>query len=74
MAKQGKARVLNNEEHKQFLAYLATTRQPALNKAVYLLGLRAGARIGSIAGLELNDVLDNSGNLKEVVELLLESQ
>tara|TARA_A100001037_G_C15041779_1_gene585836 strand:+ start:466 stop:1044 length:579 start_codon:yes stop_codon:yes gene_type:complete len=69
MAKQGKARVLNNDEHKQFLAYLATTRQPALNKAVYLLGLRAGARIGSIAGLELNDVLDNSGNLKEVVEL-----
>ena len=69
MAKQGKASVLNPEQHKQFLDYLATTRQPAQNKAIYLLGYRAGARIGSIAGLQINDVLDASGNLKEVVEL-----
>jgi integrase/recombinase XerD len=69
MANQGKARVLNPEEHEQFLQFLATSRQASLNKAVYLLGLRSGARIGSIAGLHLNDVLDTSGNLKEVVEL-----
>jgi len=69
MAKQGKASVLNSQQHQQFLAYLATTRQPAQNIAIYLLGYRAGMRIGSIAGLELNDVLDKSGNLKEVVEL-----
>lgn len=69
MAKQGKARVLTTQEHTQFLQYLATTRQAALNKAVYLLGYRAGLRIGSIAGLRLNDVLDSSGKLKEVVEL-----
>ena len=30
---------------------------------------RAGLRVGSIAGLGLNDVLDSGGNLKEVVEL-----
>ena len=69
MAKQGKASVLNPQQHQQFLAYLATTRQPAQNKAIYLLGYRAGMRIGSIAGLRLNDILDSSGNLKEVVEL-----
>ena len=69
MANHGKARVLNPDEHRQFLSFLATSRQPSLNKAVYLLGLRSGARIGSIAGLHLNDVLDTSGNLKEVVEL-----
>ena len=69
MAKQGKASVLNSEQHQQFLAYLATTRQPSQNKAIYLLGYRAGMRIGSIAGLRLNDILDTSGNLKEVVEL-----
>jgi len=69
MAKQGKASVLNPQQHQQFLAYLATTRQPAQNKAIYLLGYRAGMRIGSIAGLRLNDILDTSGNLKEVVEL-----
>lgn len=69
MAKQGKATVLNAEEHGRFLSYLATTRQPLQNKAIYLLGYRAGLRIGSIAGLGLNDVLDPSGELKEVVHL-----
>ena len=68
MAKQGKASVLS-PQHQDFLAYLATTRQAAQNMAIYLLGYRAGMRIGSYAGLLLNDVLDRSGNLKEVVEL-----
>ena len=69
MARQGKASVLNGEQHEQFLRFLSTTRQPAQNKAIYLLGYRAGLRIGSIAGLRINDVMDSSGNLKEVVEL-----
>jgi len=69
MAHQGKASVLNAQEHSRFLQYLATTRQPAQNKAIYLLGYRAGLRVGSIAGLKLNDIIDSSGNLKEVVEL-----
>ena len=69
MAKQGKASVLDSLQHQQFLSFLATTRQPKQNKAIYLLGYRAGLRVGSIAGLLLNDVLDASGNLKEVVEL-----
>ena len=69
MAKQGKASILNPQQHQEFLAYLATSRQPSQNKAIYLLGYRAGMRIGSIAGLRLNDVLDASGNLREVVEL-----
>lgn len=69
MAYQGKASVLNAEQHARFLQYLGNTRQPAQNKAIYLLGYRAGLRIGSIAGLRKNDVLDQSGNLKEVVEL-----
>ena len=69
MAKQGKASVLSPQQHSDFLAYLATTRQAAQNIAIYLFGYRAGMRIGSCAGLLLNDVLDRSGNLKEVVEL-----
>lgn len=69
MARQGKASVLNAHQHQQFLQFLATTRQAAQNIAIYLLGYRAGLRIGSIAGLKINDVLDSSGNLKEVVEL-----
>ena len=69
MANQGKASVLNPQQHQDFLAYLATTRQAAQNKAIYLLGYRAGMRVGSIAGLGIIDVLDRNGNLKEVVEL-----
>ena len=65
MAKQGKASVLNAVQHNQFLQFLATTRQPLQNRAIYLLSYRAGMRVGSIAGLRLNDVLDS----KEVVEL-----
>ena len=69
MAKQGKASTLDSLRHQQFLSFLATTRQSKQNKAIYLLGYRAGLRVGSIAGLRLDDVLDSSGNLKEVVEL-----
>jgi integrase/recombinase XerD len=69
MGNQGKAKTLNPEEHQLFLDYLANTRQSSQNIAIYLLGYRAGLRIGSIAGLRINDVLDHSGNLKEVVEL-----
>ena len=69
MANQGKAKTLNQDEHKRFLEYLANSRQSAQNMAIYLLGYRAGLRVGSIAGLRLNDVLDQSGKLKEVVEL-----
>ena len=69
MANQGKASVLNPQQHQDFLAFLATTRQAAQNIAIYLLGYRAGMRIGSIAGLGINDVLDRNRNLKEVVEL-----
>ena len=69
MAKQGKAAVLDSSQHQAFLDFLSTTRQPIQNKAIYLLGYRAGLRVGSIAGLRLNDVLDASGNLKEIVHL-----
>ena len=61
MANQGKAKTLNQEEHRLFLDYLANTRQSAQNKAIYLLGYRAGLRVGSIAGLR-NDVLDQVEN------------
>ncbi len=69
MAREGKARVLNEEEHKAFMAFLETTRHPAKNKAIYLLGTRAGCRAQSIAGIRLNDVIDRDGKLKSKVEL-----
>ena len=69
MSKQGKASVLNSAEHTQFLQFLANTRHSLRNQAIYLLSVRAGLRVQSIAGLLLNDVIDTSGNLREVVNL-----
>jgi integrase/recombinase XerD len=69
MSKQGKASVLNSTEHTQFLQFLSNTRHPVRNQAIYLLSVRAGLRVQSIAGLLLNDVIDTSGNLREVVNL-----
>ena len=69
MSNQGKASVLNSTEHTQFLQFLANTRHSLRNQAIYLLSVRAGLRVQSIAGLLLNDVIDTSGNLREVVNL-----
>ena len=55
--------------HHQFLQFLANTRHSLRNQAIYLLSVRAGLRVQSIAGLLLNDVIDTSGNLREVVNL-----
>ena len=66
---RGKASVLNSTEHTQFLQFLANTRHSLRNQAIYLLSVRAGLRVQSIAGLLLNDVIDTSGNLREVVNL-----
>jgi len=69
MSNQGKASTLNSTEHTQFRQFLSNTRHSLRNQAIYLLSVRAGLRVQSIAGLLLNDVIDSSGNLKEVVNL-----
>ena len=61
--------IINDNEIDGFIQYIETTRYAARDKAIFLLGLRAGMRIGSIAQLTLNDILDNSGKLKEVITL-----
>tara|TARA_B100001094_G_scaffold116166_1_gene112087 strand:+ start:769 stop:1347 length:579 start_codon:yes stop_codon:yes gene_type:complete len=69
MANYGKASILDSDQHQAFLQFLENQRHTRRNQAIYLLSYRAGLRVQSIAGLLLNDVLDSSGNLKEVVEL-----
>jgi integrase/recombinase XerD len=51
------------------LKFLSNSRHSRRNTAIYLLTYRAGLRIGSVAGLRLNDVIDSSGKLKEVINL-----
>lgn len=69
MAREGKALAINEAEHGQFMAYLSETRHFLRDRAIYLLTLRAGMRIGTVAQLNLKDVIDASGNLKKVVIL-----
>lgn len=69
MSKQGKASTLDQAQHSAMLQFLSNSRHSERNKAIYLLTYRAGLRIGSVAGLRLNDVIDSSGKLKEVVNL-----
>ncbi|HAP70269.1 MAG TPA: hypothetical protein DCR04_11190 [Flavobacteriales bacterium] len=69
MSKQGKASTLDQAQHSSMLQFLSNSRHSERNKAIYLLTYRAGLRIGSVAGLRLNDVIDSSGKLKEVVNL-----
>lgn len=69
MAKEGQAKVLSEIETKTFLTYLSNTRYSLRDKAIWAVCRYSGLRVGSCAGLELNDCLDSSGNLKEVVVL-----
>ena len=71
MSIQGKARILNSAEHKQFLQFLSNTRHPVRNVAIYLLSVRAGLRVQSLAGILLDDVIEASAKptIKEVLNL-----
>ena len=69
MSKQGKAATLTPKQHQEMMQFLSNSRHSTRNKAIYLLTIRAGLRIGSVAGLRLNDVIDSSGKVKEVVNL-----
>ena len=69
MSNQGKAATLDQAQHKTMLEYLSSSRHSKRNTAIYLLTYRAGLRIGTVAGLRLDDVIDSSGKLKQVVNL-----
>ena len=69
MANEGQAVALTEEDHEKFISYLSGTRHAARDTLTYLLTIRAGMRIGSVAGLELADVLDDDGSAKQVVVL-----
>jgi len=67
MAKEGKAAILDQDKHIKMLNFLTTQRHSVRNRAIYLLGYRAGLRIGTIAGLRLDDVVLADGSIRERV-------
>ena len=66
------ARVLNSQELRRVLDYVATRRHSARNRAMLLLTHYAGMRVGEVAALRLNDVLNGDNTVKDEVRLLPE--
>ncbi len=63
------ARILNSVELRRVLDYVATRKHSARNRAMLLLTHFAGMRVAEVASLRLNDVLNDSGTIREEVRL-----
>jgi integrase/recombinase XerD len=57
------AKILNDKQLAQLLAYASTTRYPLRNRVIVLLSVKAGLRAGEIAKLTWDMVLDPSGQV-----------
>lgn len=63
------AKILNSQELRRVLDYVATRKHSARNRAMLLLTHFAGMRVAEVASLRLCDVLNDSGSIKEEVRL-----
>jgi len=63
------ARVLNSQELRRVLDYVATRRHSARNRAMLLLTHYAGMRVGEVAALRIHDVLNSDRSIKAEVRL-----
>jgi integrase len=63
------AKILNNKQLAQLLAYASGTRYPLRNRVIILLSVKAGLRAGEIANLTWDMVLDPSGQISAAIEL-----
>lgn len=69
MALEGKADTLNAEQVEYFEEYLKDCPHYERDRAIFLLGIKAGLRIGTIAKLEWSDLYTPAGEVKEVSNL-----
>lgn len=69
MAIEGKADTLNAEQIELFEQYLKDCPHYERDRAIFLLGLKAGLRIGTIAKLEWSDLYTPTGEVKQVSNL-----
>jgi integrase len=63
------AKILSDEQIERLLLFVSTTRNPARNRVLALLSLKAGLRAGEIAKLTWPMVLDPTGDIARVIEL-----
>ena len=68
--RMSQARVLNPQELRRVLDHVATRRHSARNRAMLLLTHYAGMRVGEVAALCINDVLNSDNTIKSEVRLM----
>ena len=66
------AKILNSVELRRVLDYVATRKHSARNRAMLLLTHLAGMRVGEVAALRINDVLNGDSTIKGEVRLMPE--
>ncbi len=63
------AKILSNDQIEELLVFADCTRQPARNRLIVLLSVKAGLRAAEIANLTWDMVVDPSGEVGNVIEL-----
>lgn len=63
------ARVLNDAEYLKVLNYIATTKFPTRNRALFVLTHLTGMRVGEIVSLRLYDVLTRDADIIDEIRL-----
>ncbi|MBK9988752.1 MAG: site-specific integrase [Betaproteobacteria bacterium] len=63
------AKTLTPQELRRVLDYVATRKHAARNQAMLLMTHLSGMRVGEVAALRINDVLDGDGNVRNEIRL-----
>ena len=63
------AKVLTEKDVKLVLAHIARNSFANRNRAMFLLMLHSGMRVGEIAALSVSDVVDSHGKVREQILL-----
>ena len=63
------AQVLSERDVKAVLATIARSAYPARNRCMFLLALYSGMRVGELAALNIGDVLDSKGKVRDQIQL-----
>ncbi len=63
------AKVLTDAELKRLLAVIANDRHSERNRLAVMLSFLAGLRVGEIAALRVNDVVDGEGRVRDQLRL-----
>ena len=63
------AQVLSERDIKTVLSHISKSAFPARNRCMFLLALYSGMRVGEIAALDVGDVIDTNGKIRDQILL-----